>query len=332
MPLLKIFVHESLSGGAMAGRDFGRAPVDEGVAMLRAALADFATLPGVEPVALVDGRLVDRFGGLAMVTAVDGDYGSRFAQALAGCDAALVVAPETGGELARLTGAVMEAGKANLGSNLEGIHQAGDKLVFSSIMAEAKIPHPATYPVACFLDPGVAFSGRWVTKPVDGVGAEDVVIRERGESANNPPGGRLAAQEFVDGAAMSACVVSGEGGTVVLSVNRQRFAGGAGLRYLGGEILADAPGPDLERLAGEIKKAIPGLAGFWGLDFVMTGSGPVVIEVNPRLTTSYCALTEALEVSPASAILAAARDEPLGKWRPKRRRRVVFCKDGELSS
>lgn len=63
----------------------------------------------------------------------------------------------------------------------------------------------------------------------------------------------------------------------------------------------------------------------------MTDAGPVVIEVNPRLTTSYCALAEALDVNPAGAILAAARGEALNGWRPKRRKRVGFTTGGELS-
>lgn len=41
----------------------------------------------------------------------------------------------------------------------------------------------------------------------------------------------------------------------------------------------------MESLAQKVVSSIPGLMGFAGIDFVMTDKGPVVIEVNPRLTT-----------------------------------------------
>ncbi|MCA1852170.1 MAG: ATP-grasp domain-containing protein, partial [Beggiatoa sp.] len=49
--------------------------------------------------------------------------------------------------------------------------------------------------------------------------------------------------------------------------------------------------------------AISGLAGYVGVDLILTPSGPIVVEVNPRLTTAYVGLVEALEINIAAAIL-----------------------------
>jgi biotin carboxylase len=50
-------------------------------------------------------------------------------------------------------------------------------------------------------------------------------------------------------------------------------------------------------------KCFKGLRGYVGVDLVLTSSGPVIIEVNPRLTTSYVGLSKVLSFNLASAIL-----------------------------
>ena len=46
----------------------------------------------------------------------------------------------------------------------------------------------------------------------------------------------------------------------------------------------------LGQLGEQVCRAIPGLWGYVGVDLVMTDRGPVVLEVNPRLTTSYAGI------------------------------------------
>lgn len=43
-------------------------------------------------------------------------------------------------------------------------------------------------------------------------------------------------------------------------------------------------------------EAIPGLEGLFGIDILLTAEGPVVVEVNPRLTTAYAGLRRALGI------------------------------------
>ncbi|MDH5637979.1 MAG: ATP-grasp domain-containing protein, partial [Nitrospinota bacterium] len=100
------------------------------------------------------------------------------------------------------------------------------------------------------------------------------------------------------------------------------------LEYLGGEVTDIEPDESLAQIAKELWNGIPGLAGFWGIDYIMTPDGPVVIEVNPRLTTSYCALGEATGVNPAAMILDATEGrtpEPVVT-----RKKIGFDKKGNL--
>jgi predicted ATP-grasp superfamily ATP-dependent carboligase len=52
-------------------------------------------------------------------------------------------------------------------------------------------------------------------------------------------------------------------------------------------------------------RAIPGLAGYVGVDLILTPGGPLVVELNPRLTTSYLGLRAATRRNLAAAAIAA---------------------------
>ena len=66
----------------------------------------------------------------------------------------------------------------------------------------------------------------------------------------------------------------------------------------------DARAIRLHTLALDVKRALPGLRGFVGIDLVWHAErGPVVIEVNPRVTSAYVGLSAALGRNLAEEIL-----------------------------
>jgi len=300
---MKIFIYEHFSCGG-GGR---HNPLSvEGGAILRAVMRSLAEVPGVEPFT------IERHDG-------------QFDRALAMCDGALIVAPETDGILANLTVRLVASGKLNLGCGVEAVRAAGDKLAFSRLMKAGGIPHPVTVRAGGRFDPSEFFTGAWVLKPAEGAGAEGVIIHRKPLKVDVLVGPHVA-QEFVAGEPMSLSIVSGGGWLEILSVNRQRFCGD-GTTYDGGEITGEEPDVVLRELAGRINNAIPGLLGYWGVDFVMTPAGPVIIEVNPRLTTSFCGLVEALNPTPGAFIMAALDGN--GPPAIATRRATFFTKAGE---
>jgi predicted ATP-grasp superfamily ATP-dependent carboligase len=60
------------------------------------------------------------------------------------------------------------------------------------------------------------------------------------------------------------------------------------------------------------------LFGYVGVDLIATDSCPVVLEINPRLTTSYVALKDALGANPAAQVLALAAGGDLPSAAPAR--------------
>ena len=68
--------------------------------------------------------------------------------------------------------------------------------------------------------------------------------------------------------------------------------------------------PTLDALASRVAAALPGLRGFVGIDLVWHARhGPVLIEINPRLTCAYVGLSQRLRRNLAAEVLALQRLE-----------------------
>ena len=70
--------------------------------------------------------------------------------------------------------------------------------------------------------------------------------------------------------------------------------------------LYDADG-HWQSLAGRVALAIPELWGYAGIDLILGPDGPVILEINPRLTTSYAGLRSATGENPAALVLDLLR-------------------------
>jgi predicted ATP-grasp superfamily ATP-dependent carboligase len=79
-------------------------------------------------------------------------------------------------------------------------------------------------------------------------------------------------------------------------------------------------------LASRAVAAVPGMRGYYGVDLVLGPAGDFVIEINPRLTTSYLGL-RALCHNNLMAVLLGRDNSPL-RWREGA---VAFDPDGTLT-
>lgn len=147
---------------------------------------------------------------------------------------------------------------------------------------------------------------RWVTKPDDGAGAVATQVHDRLAAAHattcRGEPGMTTLEPWVEGEPMSLSLLCDGGRCELLAVNRQHIAlDDQGFVHFEGVDTAvfgpdDARWPGLAWLADRIAQVIPGLRGFVGVDFVWpaadTGAPgrPVVIEVNPRLTSAFVGL------------------------------------------
>jgi predicted ATP-grasp superfamily ATP-dependent carboligase len=85
-------------------------------------------------------------------------------------------------------------------------------------------------------------------------------------------------------------------------------------RYCGGQLpLPEPPDDRARRLALAAVRTLPKPQGYLGVDLVLgddpQGHGDAIIEINPRLTTSYVGLRALARENLAGAMLAVARGQ-----------------------
>jgi predicted ATP-grasp superfamily ATP-dependent carboligase len=297
---VRVFFCEFVTGGGLSGEDLPPSLAREG-AMMRDALArDLADLPGVDPVTTHDDRVATPEGVESLAIRQTEDPWALWAEIAAACDVAWVVAPETGGALARLTSLVRSRCPIVVGPDDEAIRIASSKRLTAERLAAHGVPTPATWrPDEVPRDA----AGPFVTKPDDGAGCEATRITDRPPLPGCLPPGHVV-QRFVAGEAASLTALRAGGRTRLLAVNRQRVTVEHGAFAFRGVSVGALGDPDgrLGALAEDIAQAIPGLDGFFGVDVVLGPEGPSVIEVNPRLTTAYAGLRAALGRNPAALV------------------------------
>ncbi len=333
-----VLVHEYVTGG---GWPLGEVPFDlagEAAAMLRAVLADFSAWGAVCTVTTLDRRL-DHFTLPAedVVYVTPGQHASVFAALLDQRDAALSIAPETDGILARLSAIAEEANIPLLSSDSTAVAIASDKALCYDLFRRARLPTPFTRLVSFSTAQQVADRVGYpvVIKPVDGVGCEGVcLVREPVELAGAlallsqaTSHDEIILQSFVAGAHASVSLLASREQSLPLSLNGQAIKVGSPFIYQGGAVPLSHPmAARALTLAQSAVRLIPGLRGYVGVDLILTADEAMLIEINPRLTTSYVGLRQVIDLNLAAAIWDARFRDAL----PAKVRlfgQVIFTKD-----
>jgi len=306
-----VFAFEFFSGGGLAQEPLPASLAREGDSMLTSLVGELAEVPGVEVVASRDPRMPVLAGCRTILPDPDEDPASLYARGLAAADAAWPTASESGGALERFARQTVASGKTLLGCSPAAVRLAASKRGTARVLHRAGI---AAVPTFALLDQPRSIPGRWVVKPDDGAGCDctEVVFdwvaaveRLRAEP------GHLVAQPWIDGEPVSLSMICARGAARLLACNRQAIGLRDGRIYLE-RILVNAVSDGdgrWARLADRIAAAIPGLWGYVGVDLILSPAGPVVLEVNPRLTTSYCGLRAAVGTNTAALVLGLLATE-----------------------
>jgi predicted ATP-grasp superfamily ATP-dependent carboligase len=307
---MKILIYEHITGGGLNGSPLPHSLAQEGDVMLQALLRDLTVLPGIEVWVCRDARLpLPRHGGNMRVLPVQegNDMLALFDAWMNECDAVWPVAPETGALLETFCARVQAAGKLLLTSPADAVRICGDKLRTFELLKQHAVPSVAAWPLPDDI-PGP--NRRWVVKARDGAGCADSTIvgtaaeyRSVKAALINPD--NFILQAFTPGKPASLSCLFKHGKASLLSYNEQQIAIRGRYFELHGCIV-NASCPDWERyrqLIGRVAQALPALWGYVGLDVLETPDGPLILEINPRLTTSYAGLRQALHGNIAQQVL-----------------------------
>lgn len=274
-----VFVLELVSSGYF-GDDIGESFRAEGGAMLDAVVEDFRRIPGVAVETIVSDMEALRraFNRPANVT--------------------LCIAPEFDDLLWRFTEFICRPWMRSLNCDSQTMRLCGDKLWFAEHLKDHDIPtiatkrlelgrRPWTFP--CVAKPRFG-AGSWLVRRVNNRREWESV----GEEYRAAGLTEILRQPLVEGQAFSiATLVRPDVPPDILPIAAQRLSGNGKFEYLGGDLPADLPAQSADavrKLFQRTLESIEGLNGYISCDVIVPDKHPdrpVIVELNPRLTTSY---------------------------------------------
>ncbi len=302
----------------MAGQAIPASLAAEGRMMLQTLLNDLKPLSHIELLLPLDRRF-QQFELPERTEIVWLDSGDHLLELLptwlARCDAVWPIAPETDGLLRAIAVLVEQARKTLLLSASDAVAVCGDKLTTARILSEHglhvvetrrlidcdRLPFPAT-----------------VIKPRDGVGCEGsrIVASEADyrhcvdelEDTQN-----YIAQPLHQGAAMSLSCLFQRGRGWLICCNRQQVEI-VDRQFCLTACVVNVEANDKARytaIVEQVAAAMPALWGYVGIDLIETDRHqPIILEINPRLTTSYAGIRHATGINVAEQTLRLLTAEP----------------------
>ena len=313
---MRVFIYEWVTGGGLVEQP-GSLPeslLTEGASMLGALVADFGAIAGAQVVVLQDIRL----DGLQLpdceIIEIHSDlhHQEEFERLAAEADHTLVIAPEIDNVLHQTHELVRASGGKLLSPGADFVQLTSDKHQTALALERAGIPVPK----AILLEADeerlpTDFVYPAVIKPVHGAGSQHTLLVDcpRDEPPPYPWPRRL--EQYIPGLAVSVSFLCGPDHRTALPVCHQNLSTDGRFSYQGGALLCDRQqAMRASELANSALDVLPRSLGYVGVDLVLgkhaDGSEDVVIEVNPRITTSYVGLRAATKDNLAMAMLENA--------------------------
>jgi predicted ATP-grasp superfamily ATP-dependent carboligase len=324
---MKIAVYEHVSGGGFAGQPIPAGVLAEGFAMLRSFVADL-TNNGHEVTILLDSRLakmhppIDAFCILPISQPEDTE---RYLSGIAKInDATYIIAPEARGTLQSLVKTIEKTNALSLNCKSEAISKVANKASFYDYLQNNGFSTPETL-IFDLSDPyqkidqtlKAELSYPIVVKPADGTSCSGLsIVKEetqlqkaisklKAESSST----FFVVQELIEGESCSVSVLATNKKSLAFSLNKQyvTLSGPDGMSsYNGGCVpFVHSRREELFILAQEVVQSVRGLQGYIGIDLILTDNEVFVVDVNPRLTTSYVGLREVCGFNIAEALIDA---------------------------
>lgn len=244
----------------------------------------------------------------------DGSWLDHWLQIALQCDKVIVIAPEIDGLLLTAVNRLREHGCEVIASSREFLESTSDKLQTALRATHYGLSHPATHLLRDWLTNYRDYftatqmtNSRWVVKSRDGAGCNDMKLfsnvnalleyfsEQAIQDARIPD--QFIVQEWIPGRACSAAILCDTKAPVLLGaveqqleylpegVENDRFE----IKYVGGAgPLQNISSVELQTFIDRVFDAFNGARGWIGIDFVVATDGSMhLIEINPRMTTSY---------------------------------------------
>jgi predicted ATP-grasp superfamily ATP-dependent carboligase len=332
---LKILIYEHVSGGGYSEQPLPPGVLAEGYAMLRGLIADFKAA-GHETTVLLDERISRLDAPLnadIIIPVCHSEESEKIITSISKInDALYIIAPETSKILEEIVKLVEQTGKMSLNCKSNAISQVANKASFYETLQAMGFPIPkslilnidgATADVLQKIKKALKFP--LVFKPVDGTSCSGISVVKKDDQIEQAiskirqvtSSKRFIVQEFINGASASVSLISNGKKALPLSLNSQSLILSPPYTessYKGGCVpFNHSLEKDAFVLAQKAVEAFPGLRGYIGVDVVLTEFQVFVVDVNPRLTTSYVGLRQLGDFNIAQLLIDAVVESKLPK-------------------
>ena len=321
---LKILLYEHVSSGGLSGNSIPASLLSEGYGMLRGIASDFKSA-GHEVSILLDSRvasLSSHFQTDEVISVGSYDDVNTIINKLAEIvDAAFVIAPEHGHILQSIVERIEATNIFSLNCESRTIEQVSNKVDLLKRASKLGLESPKT--LTFFFNESIDkvkqsikhnMSFPVVIKPMDGTSCsglsiarnENQVAEAIGKAKSESFCSSGIAQEYVQGVNASVSLICTGIDAFQMSLNLQELElldPVTDSSYVGGQVPFEHPlKAEAFNAAKRLLMSYEGLRGYVGVDFVLTENKAFVMEVNPRLTTSYIGLRRTINFNLAQAI------------------------------
>jgi predicted ATP-grasp superfamily ATP-dependent carboligase len=317
----KLFVCEFITGGGLVNEILSESLLREGIMMRDALLTDLAALDQYELLSMHDYRVLPSNKVSKSLVVEPDQFGPIFDLILAGVDLVWIIAPEVDDILLSLSKRCYAANVIFLGCGIHSTAVASDKWQTYEACQDANIE---TLPTVKAIDWKSAVQslsnheGKLVAKPIDGVGCEGIHLfddrkaveywLDQGACSTE----KYLIQAFDGGKPASFSMLCKQGQAWLLSCNLQHIEM-VDHRFILKGITVNGASEYwalLAQLAHDIAKMLPDAFGYLGVDVMIPRDHAkiAIIEINPRLTTSYVAMGQATGENIAGLMLDCLLD------------------------
>ena len=314
---MKLFVCEYFTGGGLIGKELSSNFIKEGELMVQSLLTSLGKFQkinkDIEFLFSRDYRLkVKKFKNHCLYSPRKNIW-DFWESCIEKSDAFWPIAPETDDILEKLSAIAVKRKKILIGSSPKTIRKTKDKYLTNKILQRNQLRVIPSYVIKKFSPKLLEKLQKktWILKPKDGAGADGVfIIKGETNKIKNVLKKKirnkaLILQPYIPGKVVSLSAIFVKNYCIPLTCNKMIVKSNKGqvsyhkIEVGGAEFLRNK----MTRIANKIHGTFNGLSGYVGIDFIEDKKNLLILEINPRLTTSYVGLEKSINLNPVQIIL-----------------------------